>query len=144
MIGQKQAPRFLHIAPHRHTLILSYDLLSTKRIAMPILLPVRHSDWQILRAATRSRKPLTGRELRIVPTRHTKDGSFLNDFVRRGLLTRLSGSAAAPFEATYALTPLGEYAAEYGECEKVTAPAGKAPAAATKAKRKPGRPPSKG
>ena len=106
---------------------------------MPLMLPVRHSDWQILRAAKRSRKPLTGRELRIVPTRHTKDGTFLNDMVKRGLLTRVAGSETAPFEATYALTPLGEHAAEYGECETVRAPAKPVPVAVLKTKRKPGR-----
>ena len=105
---------------------------------MPML-PIRHSEWQILRVAKRNRKPLTGRELRIVPTRHTKDGTFLNDLVRRGLLNRMTGSETAPFEATYALTPLGEHAAEYGECETVRASPQPVPTTAAKAKRKPGR-----
>jgi hypothetical protein len=37
--------------------------------------------------------------------------------VERGLLARVTGTAEAPFEATYALTDRGEYAAEYGECD---------------------------
>jgi hypothetical protein len=61
------------------------------------MFPIRHSEWQILRTAKRSRKPLTGRALRIVPTRHTKDGTFLTDLVQRGLLSRVTGSEAAPF-----------------------------------------------
>jgi hypothetical protein len=55
--------------------------------------------------------------LRLVPRRRTKDGSFLADLVDQGLLTRVTGTAAAPFEATYALTERGAHAAEYGECD---------------------------
>lgn len=47
--------------------------------------------------------------------RRTKDGSFLTALVEEGLLDRVTGSAEKPFEATYALTALGDYAAEYGE-----------------------------
>jgi hypothetical protein len=83
---------------------------------MPVL-PIRHFEWQVLRTVKRSKKPPTGRALRIVPTRRTKDGTFLTDLVELGLLTRVTGTVAAPFEATYALTEKGEYAAEYGECE---------------------------
>jgi hypothetical protein len=61
--------------------------------------------------------PPVGRVLRIVPSRRTKDGTFLTDLVEQGLLHRVTGTAAAPFEATYALTERGEYAAEYGECD---------------------------
>ena len=58
-------------------------------------MPVRstsHFTWQVLRAAKRSKKPSTGRALRVNPTRQTKDGSFLTALVEAGLLTRVSGS----------------------------------------------------
>src|SRR3954470_20563830 len=83
---------------------------------MPTL-PIGHFTWQVLRATLRSKTPPTGRALRLVPNRRTKDGSFLTDLVEQGLLTRVTGTAAAPFEATYALTGRGEHAAEYGECD---------------------------
>jgi len=83
---------------------------------MPVF-PVRHFEWQVLRTVKRGKSPPTGRALRLVPSLRTKDGSFLTDLVEQGLLTRVTGTAAAPFEATYALTEKGEYAAEYGECE---------------------------
>jgi hypothetical protein len=81
-------------------------------------MPVRqaaHLTWQVLRTVKRSKKAPTGRALRLVPSRKTKDGSFLNAIVDEGLLVRVTGTAAAPFEATYALTERGKYAAEYGE-----------------------------
>jgi hypothetical protein len=71
----------------------------------------------VLRAVRRSRKPPTGRDLRLAPTRRTKDGSFLTELVAEGLLVRLTGGEDAPFEATYSLTEKGKYAAEYGEYE---------------------------
>jgi hypothetical protein len=83
---------------------------------MPVF-PVRHFEWQVLRTVKRGKTPPTGRSLRLVPSRRTKDGSFLTDLVEQGLLTRVTGTAAAPFEATYALTEKGEHAAEFGECE---------------------------
>ena len=83
---------------------------------MPVL-PVAHFTWQVLRTLKRSKKPSVGRSLRIVPSRRTKDGSFLTELVDQGLLTRMSGTAAEPFDATYTLTERGEYAAEYGECD---------------------------
>lgn len=83
---------------------------------MPVF-PVRHFEWQVLRTVKRGKSPPTGRALRLVPSRRTKDGSFLSALVEQGLLTRVTGTAAAPFEATYALTERGEHAAEYGECE---------------------------
>ena len=83
---------------------------------MPVM-PVAHSTWQILRTAKRSRRPVVGLDLRLVPTRKTKTGEFLTDLVRAGLLDRVSGTEKAPFEATYKLTALGEHAAEFGECE---------------------------
>jgi hypothetical protein len=82
------------------------------------VLPVAHFEWQVLRAVRRSRKPAVGRALRLAPTRRTRDGAFLTELVDSGLLKRVTGTAEAPFEATYALTELGEYAAEYGECDR--------------------------
>ena len=83
-------------------------------------MPVRstsHFTWQVLRAVKRSKKPPTGRTLRLNRSRNTKDGSFLTALVDSGLLTHITGSAEAPFEATYALTEKGQHAAEYGEYE---------------------------
>jgi hypothetical protein len=88
---------------------------------MPVL-PIAHFEWQVLRAAKRSRKPVIGRSLRLVPTRRTKDGTFLTAMVDAGLLTRATGTAAEPFEATYTLTEQGEHAAEYGESERPLPP----------------------
>ena len=85
---------------------------------MPVpVRPTSHFTWQVLRTAKRSKKPLTGRSLRLAPTRNTKDGSFLTVLVTEGLLDRVTGSEAAPFEATYTLTEKGKHAAEYGEYE---------------------------
>jgi hypothetical protein len=81
------------------------------------LRPISHFFWQVLRTALRSKKPLTGKELRVAPTRNSKDGTFLNELVGEGLLNRVRGSADQPFEATYALTEKGRHAAEYGEYE---------------------------
>jgi len=86
------------------------------------VLPILHHQWQVLRAVKRSRKPPTGRELRLAPTRQTKDGSFLTDMVTTGLLTRVTGTENEPFVATYSLTELGIHAAEYGECESPARP----------------------
>ncbi|QJX01336.1 hypothetical protein [Frigoriglobus tundricola] len=83
---------------------------------MPVL-PVPHFEWQVLRAAKRSKRPPTGRQLRLIPSRRTKDGAFLTALVQHDLLTYDSGNAADPFDATYRLTVRGEHAAEYGECE---------------------------
>lgn len=81
-----------------------------------MLMQLQPHDWQVLRTVVRAKSPPTGRQLRIVPSRRTKDGSFLTDLVNIGLL-RVVAKAADPFAATYALTPLGEHAAEYGEYE---------------------------
>ena len=83
---------------------------------MPML-SITHSDWQVLRAAKRAKKPPVGRSLRLNPTRGTKDGGFLNRLVRAGLLSRTSGTDKDPFLATYRITELGRYAAEYGEAD---------------------------
>ena len=84
---------------------------------MPVF-PVSHFTWQVLRTVKRSKKPPTGRALRLVPNRRTKDGTFLTELVEEGLLARATGAADAPFEATYALTERGGHAAEFGECER--------------------------
>jgi hypothetical protein len=91
------------------------------------VLPVSHFTWQVLRTVKRSKAAPTGKQLRVVPTRRTKDGTFLDDLMTQGLL-RVVGvdevPAKAPlpdsgapvqFRTRYALTPLGEHAAEYGE-----------------------------
>ena len=83
---------------------------------MPVR-PTTHFTWQVLRTVKRSKKAPTGRALRLVPSRKTKDGSFLTLLVEAGLLARATGSADTPFEATYVLTEKGKHAAEYGEYE---------------------------
>ena len=80
-------------------------------------------------ATKRSKKPSTGRQLRLNRSRYTKDGSFLTALVDAGLLARVTGSADAPFEATYALTERGQQAAEYGEYEYELKPRPSEPAA---------------
>jgi hypothetical protein len=65
----------------------------------------------------RNKKPPTGKALRLIPSRKTKDGSFLTALVDEGLLERISGTAESPFDATYALTEKGKHAAEFGEYE---------------------------
>jgi len=77
------------------------------------VLPVSHAQWQILRAVKRSRKPAMGRELRLNPTRGTKDGAFLTDLDRMGLLTRVTGAESDPFSAMYSLTELRKHVAEF-------------------------------
>ena len=89
---------------------------------MPVRL-VSHFSWQVLRTVIRSKKPPTGRELRLIRNRKTRDGTFLGALVGEGLLVRVSGSTDAPFEATYALTERGAHAAEYGEYEYQLNPA---------------------
>jgi hypothetical protein len=91
-------------------------LVTRNEVPMPVR-STSHFTWQVLRAARRSKKPSTGRSLRLLPTRQTKDGTFLTTLVEAGLLSRVSGSKDRPFEATYALTEKGLHAAEYGEYE---------------------------
>ncbi|AMV25844.1 hypothetical protein VT84_15710 [Gemmata sp. SH-PL17] len=101
---------------------------------MPVL-PVNHFTWQCLRTVKRSKKPLTGRALRLVPSRRTKDGSFLTEMVEAGLMIRATGTVDDPFEATYSLTEQGEQAAEFGECEMPVKPKVIAPVAAERPKK---------
>ena len=65
--------------------------------------------------------------MRLVPNRKTKDGSFLTALVEEGLLSHATGSGEKPFEATYALTEKGQFAAEYGEYEYIPKPRPVAP-----------------
>ncbi|MBP3961065.1 hypothetical protein J8F10_38075 [Gemmata sp. G18] len=102
---------------------------------MPVR-PTSHFDWQVLRTVKRSKKPPVGRTLRLVPNRKTKDGSFLTELVEDGLLERLTGDATAPFDATYALTEKGKFAAEYGEYEYQMRPKAPVPTAPAPKERK--------
>lgn len=100
---------------------------------MPVAtLPITHGDWQILRVLVRAQGlAVPGKKLRIVPSRRTKDGTFLDDLVTMGLLVAESvdelpqgappSAIRAPvqFRTRYRLTAKGEHAAEYGECEQV-------------------------
>ncbi|MBN9119017.1 MAG: hypothetical protein J0I06_07625 [Planctomycetes bacterium] len=93
---------------------------------MPVR-PLATFEWQVLRTVKRSPTPPTGKQLRLVPSRRTKDGTFLDDLVNEGLLQvvgvdDLPAGAPEPdkrrpvqFRTRYALTAKGEHAAEYGE-----------------------------
>lgn len=103
-----------------------------------MLYSLKHYDWQLLRYMVRAeaaRKQPFGRELRIYPTRLTKDGSFLDDLVELGLIAvaakapPLSAGATldeknepVQFRTRYALTEKGRHAAEYGEYEVAHTP----------------------
>jgi hypothetical protein len=85
----------------------------------------------LVRAEAAGQTP-TGRELRLVPTRATKDGTFLDRLVARGLLAvtakptppaRGREHEPAQFRTRYKLTELGRSAAEYGEYEQAHTPA---------------------
>ena len=93
---------------------------SPPRSAFDARLTVTHFTWQVLRTVKRSKKPPTGRALRLVPSRRIKDGTSLTELVDLGLLARVTGAADAPFEATYSPTGRGESAAEFGACEMPT------------------------
>lgn len=78
---------------------------------------VPHYDWQLLRILARAKnKAVRGQVLRHTPTRHSKDGQFLNDLVARGMIETVAEGEGV-FDSTYALTDLGRRAAEYGEYE---------------------------
>jgi hypothetical protein len=99
---------------------------------MPVM-PISHFTWQVLRAAKRSKKPPTGKDLRIVPNRRTKDGTFLDELVKDGLLqvvgqdevTQETRKLPVQFRTRYKLTASGEHAAEYGEYEREVKRTGK-------------------
>jgi hypothetical protein len=92
-----------------------------------MLWPISHFTWQLLRTVKRAKKKLLlGKDLRIVPSRRTKDGSFLDELVQEGLLEVASTDAVTQenkqwptqFRNRYRLTEKGEHAAEYGEYER--------------------------
>jgi hypothetical protein len=94
-----------------------------------VLRQMNAEDWIRLRMLVREPGgTLTGRKLRFVPSRRTKDGTFLDKLVETGLLEVVSvdpkpdkssgeGSymTAVQFRTHYKLTDLGKKAAEYGE-----------------------------
>lgn len=96
---------------------------------MPTM-PISHFTWQVLRAVKRNKKPPTGKQLRLVPSRRTKDGSFLDELVNNGLLqvvsvdelpadaTNQERQLPVQFRTRYRLSANGEHAAEYGEYER--------------------------
>jgi hypothetical protein len=103
-----------------------------------MILPITHSVWQTLRYLVRAQAagqdPL-GRELRVTPSRNTKDGTFLDDLVEEGLIEvtadptpfpfqQGAGERAEPpqFRTRYRLTALGRHAAEYGEYDRPYTP----------------------
>src|SRR5436305_1362667 len=101
-----------------------------------MLFPLPHFQWQVLRAVLRAEAaggpPPLGRELRLTPTRKTKDGTFLDEMIEEGLLapagkpaTPADGMADDPsqFRTRYKLTELGRHAAEYGEYDRPYTPA---------------------
>jgi hypothetical protein len=103
-------------------------------VRFPVLIQLAHLNWQILRTVLRAKAaggpPPLGRELRITPSRKTKDGTFLDELVGEGLLApagkpeKASGSADEPvqFRTRYKLTEKGRQAAEYGEYDRPYTP----------------------
>ena len=93
------------------------------------LVPITHFTWQVLRAK-RSKRPPTGKQLRLVPNRLSKDGTFFDSLVAQELLqvvgvdelpaTASGKERAKPvqFRTRYKLTAKREYAAEYGEYQR--------------------------
>jgi hypothetical protein len=93
--------------------------------------PLDHMyEWRLLRALLRADTPLSGLEMRRrEPIRGTKDGTFLDDLVRLGLIEAVGEPEAdkpasawskpvpVQFRTRYRLTDLGRHAAEYGEYE---------------------------
>jgi hypothetical protein len=97
-----------------------------------VLVQLGHIQWQTLRAVLRAeadgQSPL-GRELRLTPTRKTKDGTFLDEIVSEELLVTVGkpekpNAADEPpqFRRRYKLTPKGREAAEYGEYDRPFTP----------------------
>ncbi len=93
-----------------------------------MIFSITHATWQQLRVLVRAKgKPVLGRDIRIVPTRLTKTGEFLDELVEAGLIVRAEGKLATgrepeQFRASYTLTEKGKHAAEYGEYERVREP----------------------
>jgi hypothetical protein len=89
-----------------------------------------------LRAELAGQPPLLGRELRVYPSNHSRNGTFLDELVTDGLLavavkatpaTIRAGDGSRPepeqFRTRYKLTDKGRHAAEYGEYDKPHTPA---------------------
>lgn len=88
-------------------------------------------EWQVLRILARAAPgSVVGRELRLDMSRRTKDGTFLDEMVRVGLIEVAEAPAPQPvsltrriyskpepkqFRVLYRLTAMGRHAAEYGE-----------------------------
>jgi hypothetical protein len=90
----------------------------------PMLAQLIPETWKILRVLARSPKmTAVGKEMRVTPSRKTKDGTFLDALVKAGLIEVRGGPTAKTvdedepfqFRTHYRLTPLGADAAEYGE-----------------------------
>jgi hypothetical protein len=104
-----------------------------------MITPLPHFVWQTLRYMARAEatgKDAYGRELRMTPTRRTKDGTFLDELVDQGLIEAVSEPVPFPpgasrsekkespqFRTRYRLTELGRHAAEYGEYDMPFTPA---------------------
>lgn len=103
-----------------------------------MIVPLEHNTWQLLRALVRAEAEgtdLSGAELRVAPTRRTKDGTFLDELVHLGLIvvsakapplprgsTLADQKQPAQFRTRYKLTPKGRHAAEYGEYDRPHTP----------------------
>jgi hypothetical protein len=103
-----------------------------------VLVSVKFFEWQLLRVLARAeaarQAPPTGRELRLVPTRQTFDGTFLDRLVGAGLIEVAAKptppadgkeNEPAQFRTRYRLTDRGRQAAEYGEYDKPFTPQAK-------------------
>ncbi len=75
-----------------------------------MLMPMNAFEWQVLRKVLRDDDGggTLGRELRLIPSRRTKDGSFLMWFVAAGLLRVYAGRMSDPFDARFKLTEVGK------------------------------------
>ncbi len=89
-----------------------------------MIFPITHATWQQLRVLARAKgRSILGRDIRIVPTRLTKTGEFLDQLIADGLIQRTSDKPVAgrepeQFRTAYILTEKGKHAAEYGEYER--------------------------
>ena len=94
-----------------------------------MLISLLSNDWQVLRAVLRHKggRGCPGASLRLIPSRKTKDGSFLADLAGRGLLEAAGppdppagpdDPTLDPFRARWRLTDRGRHAAEYGVYEE--------------------------
>jgi hypothetical protein len=88
--------------------------------------PIDHFSWQVLRTLVRAKGPLSGKTLRVSPSRRSYDGTFLDVLVTAGLLevARVDPAPELPpwkkpgpvqFHTLYRLTARGKEAAEFGQ-----------------------------